>query len=118
MFKKLIAMFLALYATFAMASADANKATHAELTGIKGIGTATATRILDARKEGPFKSWEDLIQRVKGIAEPSAAKLSAGGLTVNGQVFKPVTTPAEKAGTTNEKSSKPIQTVGKKAEKS
>jgi competence protein ComEA len=43
-------------------------------------------RILEARKEGEFKDWPDLMQRVKGVKE-KRRKLSAEGLTVNGQSF-------------------------------
>lgn len=117
MIQKLLAFFLVCYATLAMAAVDVNKATHADLTEVKGIGPATATRILDARKQGPFQSWEDMIVRVKGIADTSASKLSAGGLTVNGQPYKP----ASKANTPNaitpEKAAKPGQSTGKKPEK-
>ena len=70
------------------AAVDVNKATVAELDGIKGIGPAMSTRILDARKKGEFKSWDDLLARVKGIGQGNAAKYSAGGLTVNGAPFK------------------------------
>lgn len=117
MLKKFIALLFVCYATFAMAAVDVNKATQAELTEIKGIGPATSTVILEARKQGPFKNWDDLIARVKGIASTSAAKLSAGGLTVNGQAFKPADkTPT--ARNTDEKPAKPTQTAGKKQEKS
>lgn len=117
MFKKILAVFFALYAAISMAAVDANKATHADLTEVKGIGPATATRIMDARKQGPFKNWDDLIVRVKGIADTSATKLSEGGLTVNGQSYKPTSTPAHKASNDGEKSAKPAQTAGKKQEK-
>ena len=117
MFQKLLAFFFALYAAVAMAAVDVNKATHADLIEIKGIGPATATRILDARKQGPFQSWDDMIVRVKGIADTSANKLSAGGLTVNGQAYKPITKPTPAANNTPEKATKPAQSAGKKPEK-
>lgn len=117
MLKKLIAIAMALCASVAMAAVDVNKASHAELTEVKGIGPATATRIMDARKQGPFKSWDDLIGRVKGIAQTSAAKLSEGGLTVNGQAFKSGAAAAQQT-VGQEKNAKPVQTAGKKAEKS
>ena len=44
-------------------------------------------RIIDARKQGEFKDWPDFMSRVKGVKDKSAAKLSAEGLTVNGQAF-------------------------------
>lgn len=118
MLKKLIVMAIAFYTALAMASVDVNKASQTELTEVKGIGPATATRIMDARKQGPFKSWEDLIQRVKGIGDASASKLSDGGLTVNGLVFRQTDKPTDKQNAVSEKNAKPIQTAGKKAEKS
>jgi competence protein ComEA len=39
-------------------------------------------RILKARESGPFKSWADLMARVKGIKPATATKLSVAGLTV------------------------------------
>jgi competence protein ComEA len=117
MFKKLLLVLCAFYAALSMAAVDVNKATHADLTEVKGIGPATATRIMDARKQGPFKNWDDLIVRVKGIADASATKLSAGGLTVNGQAYKGTSPPAAKGNNDTEKSTKPAQSAGKKQEK-
>jgi competence protein ComEA len=76
-----------LFAAASWAAVDANKASDAELDAIRGVGPSLSKRILDARKEGEFKDWPDLMQRVKGVKEKSAAKLSAEGLTVNGQSF-------------------------------
>lgn len=118
MLKKLIAIVLACYAALAMAAVDVNKASHADLVEVKGIGPATATRILDARKQGAFKNWEDLIARVKGIGETTAAKFSEDGLTVSGQTYKATSKPSAKQTGANEKSAKPVQTAGKKQEKS
>lgn len=88
MFKKLLAFFAAMTVAVAFAAVDVNKATPAELDGIKGIGPATSGKILDERKKGNFKSWEDLIERVKGVGVGNAAKFSAEGLTVGGAGFK------------------------------
>lgn len=88
MFKKLIATLLALFAAAAFAAVDANKASQAELEGVKGIGPAIATKILDERKKGAFKSWDDMVERVKGVGDGNAAKFSTAGLTVNGTAFK------------------------------
>jgi competence protein ComEA len=77
---------LSILAGFAFAAAhaavDVNKATQAELEGVKGLGPSTSTRILDERKQGSFKDWPDLITRVKGVGTGNAARFSAGGLTV------------------------------------
>jgi competence protein ComEA len=78
---------LALAVTGAHAAADANKATQAELESIQGIGPGTAGRILEERKKSPFKNWDDLVGRVKGVGEGNAAKFSAAGLTVNGSTY-------------------------------
>ena len=98
MLKTLLAMFLALFTALAFAAVDANKATQAELDGVKGIGPAIAGKILDERKKAPFKDWTDMIDRVKGIGEGNAAKFSAEGLTVNGGTYKgaPAAAPAMK----------------------
>jgi competence protein ComEA len=88
MLKKILAILAMLYAAAAFAAVDVNKATAADLDGVKGIGPVMSKRILDERKKGEFKSWDDLMGRVKGIASISAAKYSAAGLTVNGSDFK------------------------------
>lgn len=88
MFKKLMALGLAFFAGLAFAAVDVNKATAADLDGVKGIGPALSGRIVDERKKGNFKDWNDFVERVKGIGEGNAAKLSAEGLTVNGAGFK------------------------------
>ena len=83
MFKRILVALLAFFA-FSVLAADANTATQADLEAVKGIGPAIATKIIDARKNGNFKDWPDLVTRVKGIGDKSAAKLSTAGLTVNG----------------------------------
>jgi competence protein ComEA len=88
MFKKLLAFFAAMTVAVAFAAVDVNKATPAELDSIKGIGPATTAKIVDERKKGNFKSWEDFIERVKGVSEGNAAKFSAQGLTVGGAGYK------------------------------
>lgn len=94
MFKKILASLLALLAAASFAAVDINKATVADLDSIKGIGPSTSAKMLDQRKTAPFKDWADLIQRVPGIGDKRAAKLSAQGLTVNGDAFKPTDKPA------------------------
>ena len=88
MFKKLLAFFAAMTVAVAFAAVDVNKATPAELDGIKGIGPGISGKIVDERKKGNFKSWEDFIERVKGVGEGNAAKFSAEGLTVGGAGYK------------------------------
>lgn len=88
MSKKLLAILLMLCASVAMAAVDVNNATEAQLDGVKGIGPVTSRLILAERKKAEFKSWKDFIDRVKGVGDDRAAKLSAAGLTVNGTEFK------------------------------
>lgn len=87
MLKKILMLIAMLYAAASFAAVDANKATAAELDGIKGIGPVVSGKIIDARKSGAFKDWNDFIGRVNGIGEKSAAGFSADGLTVNGSSY-------------------------------
>ena len=88
MLKKILAAMAMLYAAATFAAVDVNKATAADLDGLKGIGPSISTRILDERKKGNFKDWNDFIERIKGVGEGNAAKFSAEGMTVNGDVYK------------------------------
>lgn len=96
-FKFLLLGAAALWTAAAMAAVDVNKADVADLDSIKGIGPSTSSRIMEARKAGPFKDWTDFVDRVRGIGPGNAAKLSDNGLTVNGQSFKGVAAAAPKA---------------------
>ena len=107
MLKKILAIVAMLYAAVAFAAVDVNKATAAELDGIKGIGPGISTKILDERKKGNFKDWNDFIERVKGVGEGNAAKFSAEGLTVGGTAFKGVAAPAAKAAETKPAAASP-----------
>ena len=104
MLKKLLASLAMLAAATAFAAVEANKATSAELDGLKGVGPAMSQRIVDARKQGEFKSWDDFMARVKGVKEKTAEKLSTEGLTINGQAYKSAAAPAQAA-----KPAKPAQ---------
>lgn len=88
MLKRLLLVFCALMTTtsFTFAQVDVNKGDPVALNNIKGIGSATAKRIVDERKKnGNFKDWADFENRVSGIGEKSAVKLSKAGLLVNGK---------------------------------
>jgi competence protein ComEA len=87
MFKKILAVTALLYACASFAAVDANKGSPADLDALKGVGPAMSKRIVDARQQGAFKDWPDFMQRVKGVKEKTAAKLSGQGLTVNGEAF-------------------------------
>jgi len=88
MLKKILAILAMLYAAACFAAVDVNKASAAELDGIKGIGPSISSKILDERKKGNFKDWNDLVKRVKGVGEKNAAKFSTEGLTVDGAAYK------------------------------
>ena len=96
MFKKLLAIFGAMYMAASFAAVDVNKATAADLDGIKGIGPTISGKILDERKNGKFTDWDNFIQRVKSIGEGNAAKFSAQGMTVDGASFVPTKPVAKK----------------------
>ena len=51
------------------------------------MGPALSAKVRKARTQGPFKDWNDLMQRVSGIRQNKAQQFSEQGLTVNGQVF-------------------------------
>jgi competence protein ComEA len=89
MIKRMVAGLLAAFALSCLAAAvDANTATRAELESVKGIGPSISESILDERRKGAFKDWPDMISRVKGVSENSAAKFSAEGLTINGEPYR------------------------------
>ena len=87
MLNKFFIAAIALCAGAVFAAPEVNKATAAELDAIKGVGPALSATIIQERKKGDFKDWPDLMNRVKGVREKKAAKLSTEGLTVNGAVF-------------------------------
>ena len=64
---------------------EVNHASEAELDGLRGLGPAFTRRLLRERDIHPFTAWPDLIRRVSGMGQLTAQKLSAQGLTVNGQ---------------------------------
>ena len=67
---------------------DVNQANVAELDGLKGMGPALSAKVLKAREQAPFQSWQDLMQRTAGLRHAKAKQFSEQGLTVNGQPFQ------------------------------
>ena len=101
MLKIFVFVIAMLYAVVCLAGTDVNKANAADLDSIKGIGPALSGKILDERKKGSFKDWNDLLARVKGMGKKNAVKLSAQGLTVNEVAYQeplaePLADPAKK----------------------
>jgi len=84
---KLIATVAALLAASALAAVDANTASQADLEAIGGIGPTLSANIIEERRKGDFKDWNDLFRRVRGVGERSAARLSAGGMTIGGKAY-------------------------------
>lgn len=83
----------------AFAQVEVNKADAASLDGIRGLGPAKTKAILDERtKNGDFKDWGDLQQRVKGIGDKAAMRLSSAGLVVNGKPMAGAAPAAEMKG--------------------
>lgn len=115
MFKKLLAFFAAMSLVAAFAAVDVNKATEAELDGIKGIGPVTTKLIISERKKGEFKNWDDFVTRVKGVGDKSAAEFSAEGLTVGGASYNGAAAAQAKADAKAKKSDKPLTQKAKDA---
>lgn len=117
MIRHLIAVLLAVFALNAFAAVDVNVASRADLETVKGIGPGLSTKILDARKEGAFKNWNDLVERVVGIGPRNAGKLSQAGLTVAGATFDasaaPVATTAKAGKSGDAKKSKKAERAEK-----
>lgn len=89
MLKKILAFVAMLHVAVCLAAVDVNQGSEAELDGIKGVGPSMSGQILAERSKAPFKDWNDLMHRVRGVGSKSAVKLSEAGLTVNGAPFKP-----------------------------
>ena len=79
----LLGALIALCGAGAYAGVELNKADQAALESVRGLGPSLSGKLLEERKKGPYKSWDDLIQRVRGVGPASAARLSTAGLTVN-----------------------------------
>lgn len=95
MFRQLIATVLAAFALNAFAAVEVNQASQPELETVKGIGPGLSTKILEARKAGAFKNWDDFVDRVGGVGPGNAGKFSQAGLTVAGATYS-AAAPVEK----------------------
>ncbi|MDP9044811.1 MAG: helix-hairpin-helix domain-containing protein [Pseudomonadota bacterium] len=69
------------------AATDVNRGSAQELESVKGLGPAMSRKIIHARRNGPFRDWHDLQQRVQGIGPGNSVKLSSQGLTVDGAAY-------------------------------
>ena len=72
----------------AFAAVDINSADEKGLDAIKGVGPVKAKAIIDERKKnGPFKSLDDVATRVSGIGEKTVADWKKdGSVTVSGGI--------------------------------
>ena len=87
MWQKILLTAVGFCAGSAWSAVDVNQADMAALDRIRGIGPSMSLKILLEREQGRFKSWADLMRRVPGVKDKSAANFSAQGLTVDGQSF-------------------------------
>ena len=71
----------------ALAAIEINQATEADLDGLRGLGPATTRHILAEREIAAFRTWAELLARIKGLGPVKARELSAQGLRVNGEAF-------------------------------
>lgn len=103
MWKKIAGLCLALgFASLTWAQQiDLNKASEMELDALKGIGPVLSKEVINERKKAPFKDWNDVTTRVKGIGVQKASSLSQQGVRVQGTSFdgtKPAAKPEKTAG--------------------
>lgn len=76
---------------------DVNTASLAELMQLKGIGPKTAEQIMTERERGgPYRSMDDLSQRIKGIGPKRLTRLQEAGMQIS--VGAAVVNPVEKQG--------------------
>jgi competence protein ComEA len=90
----LLGLLLAVSVGANAAALEVNTATRAQLEQLNGLGVTMTERVLGERAKAPFRSWDDLRSRVKGIGLKRAQQLEAQGLTVNGMPLTPAPEPA------------------------
>lgn len=66
----------------AVAAVDVNTASAEELQKVRGIGPATAAKIVAARESGPFRDADDLQDRVRGFGPKTVRRLAGAGLSL------------------------------------
>lgn len=72
--KKVLSLLAGLLMSFPLMAVNINTASVEELSSIKGIGPATAEKIVKYREQNVFKSIEE-IKNVKGIGEKTFEKI-------------------------------------------
>lgn len=66
---------------------ELNQASRAELESLPGLGPSLVGLMLAAREQAPFRDWQDLARRVKGMGPRMMGRLSAAGLRIQGQAL-------------------------------
>ena len=118
MIRNFITLLLTVFALNAFAAVDVNQASRADLETVKGIGPGLSGKIVDARKTAQFKDWGDLVERVGGIGDRNAVKLSQAGLTVGGSSFDGKTAASASASATTSAAAPAKEAKARKAKKS
>lgn len=81
-------LLMAVCSIHAVFAFDINQASEAELDSLKGMGPTLSAKVLKARAQAPFQTWQDLMQRVSGMGTVKAKQFSEQGLTVQGQAWE------------------------------
>lgn len=121
--KQLIIAAGTLMMAFSAWALDVNRATAQELQEIKGIGPVMAERIIKERKKGEFASWQDLQERVNGVADGKSKQFSKAGLTVGKATYQGISATesdgkkATRTGKSGQSDSKPEKQTQKQAKK-
>lgn len=121
--KQLIIAAGTLMMAFSAWALDVNRATAQELQEIKGIGPVMAERIIKERKKGEFASWQDLQERVNGVADGKSKQFSKAGLTVGKATYQGINATASdgkkatRTGKSGQSDSKPEKQTQKQAKK-
>ena len=79
---------------------DVNRATSEELQTVEGVGPVIAQRIIKERSRGgKFASNADLMERVNGVGEKTAGRITAGSGLKKGTRSSSKKTPTKKTAT-------------------
>lgn len=78
-----ILIVICLFSAWRVEAVNVNQATVQQLQQVKGIGPKTAERIIEERERaGPYRSLQDLSDRIKGIGPKRLLGLKEAGLNL------------------------------------